>query len=65
MDNITQKNRTQNIPCTVLILYIIFLLCPLNGNNIFRDQFAGMRQAVDIIGLNDEYLRYAAKKETK
>lgn len=36
-----------------------------DGHNIFRDQFAGMRQAVDIIGLSEEYLRYVAEKEQK
>ena len=34
-------------------------------HNIFRDQFAGMRQAVEIIGLSEEYLWYVAEKEQK
>lgn len=38
-------------------------LFPNEEHNAFRWHFAGMRQAVELIGLSDEYLRYAAEQE--
>ena len=32
------------------------------GNNIFRDRFAGMREVIDILGLGADYIAYVAHK---
>ena len=38
---------------------------PNEEHNIFRGQFCGMRQTIEIIGLGDEYIKYMAEQETK
>lgn len=34
-----------------------------SDDNTFRSQFAGMRRAIDILGLGSEYLAFMVKKE--
>ena len=30
--------------------------------NVFRHSFAGMRRAIDMLGLEDEYIKYVSEK---
>lgn len=33
---------------------------PQEDNNVFRDRFAGLREAIDILGLGADYIAYVA-----